>query len=264
MRTILAGGLIAAAMTGLAAGAQEMPQRGDIALGRQPMIRGTVTSSAPDHLTIKTEEGETYTVALSANTRIIHENRMPGAARSQLGDGPSSPQPMKAQDIKPGDAIAAMGEMDAPKKTVHALFVGVMDAEQVKRLREGLGKEYIVGKIAAMDELKLTILRSDNVSQVIEVDETTSFRKAGRRAAMRPDGTGNPSQGGGAVGAGTPGGESITLADLKVGDLIAGQGSMKHGVFVPTSLTVMPPGATGTRMRRQGPPATQPDAAPNR
>ena len=73
--------------------------------------------------------------------------------------------------------MGAMGELDAPKKTMHALFVAVVDAEQVKKMREDLGKTYITGKVTAIDEVKLTVLRPDHVSQVIEVDETTSFRK---------------------------------------------------------------------------------------
>jgi len=266
MRTALAGGLIAMATMGVAA-AQEMPQRGDVAFGRQPMIRGTATASAADHLTIKTDTGETYTVAISANTRIIREDRMPGTVRARSSDAAlTAPKTIKAEEIKPGDGIAAMGELDAPKKTVHALFIGVMDAEQVRKLREGMGKEYIAGKITTIDEVKLTILRTDNVSQVIEVDETTSFRKAGRRSGMRADGSNAPSQAGGnagpGAGAGT-GGESVTLADLKVGDVVAGQGGLKHGIFVPTSLTVMPPGAMTPRMRREGAPTAQPGATPN-
>ena len=36
------------------------------------------------------------------------------------------------------------------------------------------------------------------------------------------------------AGSGFEGGESITLADIKVGDNVAGQGALKGGVFVPT------------------------------
>ena len=36
-------------------------------------------------------------------------------------------------------------------------------------------------------------------------------------------------------------GESITLADIKVGDLIAGTGTVKNGTFVPTRLVDSPP-----------------------
>jgi hypothetical protein len=226
--------------------AQEVPGRGDVALGGGRMVRGTVTATAADHLTIKTDTGESYEVVLSPNTRVMKDR-----------------QAIKPADVKAGDGVGAMGELDAPKKTVHALFVAVMDAEEVKRLREGMGKVYIAGKITAIDEVKLTVLRPDNVSQVIEVDETTSFRKGGRRGLIMPDGTSSaPPAGGGAVGA-SASGESITLADVKVGDMIAAQGSVKHGVFVPTNLTVMPPGAMGPRMRREGEGAAQgPPAAP--
>jgi len=241
--------------------AQEIPGRGDMAFNGGQMVRGTVTAAAADHLTMKTDAGETWDVALSANTRIMKER-----------------QPVKAADIKAGDGVGAMGEVDAAKKTVHALFVAIVDAEQVKKLREGLGKEYIAGKVTAIDEVKLTIQRSDNVTQVIEVDETTSFRKGGRRvfrAGSGADAGGGQAGGKQAVvqggGDGGGGGESITLADIKVGDMVAGPGSVKHGVFVPTTLTLMPPGAAGAmgpmggRMRRgsgEGVPPATPSAAP--
>jgi len=220
--------------------AQEGPGRGDMALGSGRMIRGTVTATAADHLTIKTDAGDVYEVAITPNTRMTKDR-----------------QPVKPADVKVGDGVGAMGELDAPKKTVHALFVAVVDAEQVKKLREDMGKSYITGKITAIDDVKLTVMRPDNVSQVIEVDETTSFRKGGRRGfgAFVTEG-GAPVAvgpgGGAAAGAnGANGGESITLADIKVGDVVAGQGGMKHGLFVPTNLTVLPPGM-GQRGRRGG------------
>lgn len=253
MRSILAGSLLGVV---IATGAplvrgQDMPQRGGVAFGRQPMVRGTVTAVSGDQITIKTEAGESFTVAVSANTRLMRDNRTPGA---QLSDGPRQPNPIRIEDIRPGDGVGAMGEMDAPKKTVHALFVAVMDAAQVKRLREGMGKEYITGKVTAIDEVKLTILRPDNVTQVIEVDETTSFRRGGRRSAMRTEGaTAQPPSGDSTQSATGRGAESITLADIKVGEMVAGQGSLKHGVFVPTMLTVIPQGAFGgPRMRPEG------------
>ena len=213
--------------------AQEGPAQGEVAFGNGQRVQGTVTATATDHLTIKSETGEVYEVAITPNTRMMKER-----------------QPVKVADVKVGDGVGAMGELDPSKKTVHALFVVVMDAAQVKKLREDLGKTYITGKITAMDDVKLTVQRPDNVSQVIEVDETTSFRKGGRRVRMAMEG-GSPA----AAPTPTPtitGGESITLADLKVGDLVAGEGSLKHGVFVPTNLMVLPPGAMGARGRRGG------------
>lgn len=241
MRTELARYLLAAAViagVGTAV-AQEAPGRGEMAFSGQ-RVQGTVTATAADHLSIKTETGETYEIAITPNTRMMKER-----------------QPVKVADVKAGDGVVAMGELDASKKTVHALFVAIVDAEQVKKLRENLGKTYITGKVTAIDEVKLTILRPDNVSQVIEVDETTSFRKGGRRGAVIVQGGGAPGPGGAGFGTGAGagagnGGESITLADVKVGDMVAGQGSVKNGTFVPTNLTVLPPGAMGPRGARRG------------
>jgi hypothetical protein len=215
MRSRWAGYLLAC---GVVVGATAAPAQdaadGGAAFARCPMVRGTVTSTAADHLTIKTETGEVYEIDVTPNTRMTKDR-----------------QPVKVADVKVGDGVGAMGELDAPKKTLHALFVGVMDAEQVKKMREDLGKTYITGKVTAIDEVKITVMRPDHVSQTIEVDETTSFRKGRHRAA---DGV-----------AANGGGEMVTLADVKVGDMIAGQGGLKHGTFVPTTLSILPPGAEG-------------------
>ncbi|QHN04492.1 hypothetical protein FTO74_14825 [Granulicella sp. WH15] len=220
--------------------AQEEDGGGAAAMGGGRMVRGTVTAVAPDHLTLKTEAGETYQVALTPNT--------------QLRKGRD---PIKAADVHVGDGAGAMGVLDAPNKTVHALFVGVVDAEQIRKMREAMGKTYIAGKVTAIDELKLTILRQDNVTQVIAVDEDTSFRRGGRgmRGVMNGGGPEAVPAAPSAPAAGGQGGESITLADIKVGDSVAGQGAIKGGVFVPTQLAVMAPGA-GRRRRGDAPAAT--------
>lgn len=202
---------------------EQDPGQGRIAFAGGQMVRGTVTAVQGDHLTVKTEQGEMFQVAVSANTSIMKQR-----------------QPMKLAEIKPGDGVGAMGVMDAPTKTIHAVFVAVMDAEQVRKAREGLGKEYITGKVTAveMDALKITVLRPDGVSQVIGVDEGTSFRRGGRSMASMIDGSGAVE----ARGAqNREAGESITLADVKVGDRVMGRGGLKHGVFVPTELGVVDP-----------------------
>jgi hypothetical protein len=224
---------------------QDDPRQGGVAFAGGQMVRGTVTATAADHLTVKTDAGEIYQVSLSANTRLT-KNR----------------QPVKVTDIKVGDGVGAMGVLDPATKTVHAVFVGVFDAEQVKKARENMGKTYITGKVTAidMDALKVTVLRPDGVSQVISVDEQTSFKRGGRGMAAMASGAGVVDAGpmggrGSGAGAGSGagnggGGESITFADIKVGDSIAGQGGIKNGVFVPTQLGVMDPAAMGQRRRR--------------
>ena len=218
------------AMTGLAQEGQGSGERGAFAGGQ--MVRGTVTAAAADHLTVKTDAGEVYQVAISANTRVMKDR-----------------QPMKATDIKVGDGAGAMGVLDAPTKTIHAVFVTVMDAAQIKKMKEDLGKVYITGKVTAIDDVKLTVMRPDGVSQVIEVDEGTSFKRGGRGMASMMNGSGPV----GATGARpdvAAGAESITLADIKVGDTVVGPGALKNGVFVPTQLGVMDAAAMGQRRRR--------------
>ncbi len=243
----------------LAQDGQDGPRPGGVTFAGGQMVRGTVTATAADHLTVKTDAGDIYQVVVSANTRLNKER-----------------QPVKVADIKVGDGVGAMGVLDAPTKTVHAVFVTVMDAEQVKKARENLGKTYIAGKVTAidMDALKLTVLRGDGVSQVIAVDEQTSFKRGGRgMAAMTSggpveigsgdagsrrrngagagDGSGAGAGNGSASGAGSStGGESITFADVKVGDVVAGRGALKNGTFVPTELGVMDAAAMGQRRRR--------------
>lgn len=242
MRTRLARYLFAAAgmlaVVGTSA-AQDGPAEDGAPFARGPMVRGTVTATAADHLTIKTDSDEIYQIALTPNTRLMKDR-----------------QPVKATEVKVGDGVGAMGELDAPKKTMHALFVAVADAEQVKKMREDLGKVYITGKVTAIDDVKLTVMRPDHVSQVIEVDETTSFRKGRgrRRGATAPEGS-PAAEGGAAAPAADGSGEIVTLADVKVGDVIAGRGAVKHGVFVPTNLAILPAGAEGAmgmRGRRGG------------
>jgi uncharacterized membrane protein YgcG len=213
------------------------------------MVRGTVTAASADHLTVKTEAGEVYQVVVSANTRVNKDR-----------------QPVKMVDIKAGDGVGAVGVLDPATKTVHAVFVGVMDAEQVKKAREGIGKVFITGRVTAidMDALKITVLRPDGVTQVIGVDEQTSFKRGGRGMSMLASGAGvtelgsgggRGSGGGGAAsgnaaGSGSSsGGESITLTDVKVGDAVAGRGALKNGTFVPTELGVSDP--TARRRRRE-------------
>ena len=77
-----------------------------------------------------------------------------------------------------------------------------------------MGKDIVAGTVRAIDGVKLTILRLDNVTQTVELDENTSLTR--RR-------------------------ESITLADVHVGDAVAVRGETKAGAFVPRSLSLMTP-----------------------
>jgi Cu/Ag efflux protein CusF len=118
-------------------------------------------------------------------------------------------EPAKLSDFKVGDAVVVRGER-AGENTWTAHLVASR-SEGMPPSREGLGKEFIAGEVKAIEGVKLTILRIDGETQTIQVDENTSFRKQG---------------------------ESITLADIKVGDRVFGRGQLKEGVFFPLMLNV--------------------------
>ncbi|MGA7158842.1 MAG: DUF5666 domain-containing protein [Acidobacteriaceae bacterium] len=190
-------------------------------------VAGEVTGVSGSSLMVKTEDGATMTVVTTDNTRVM------------MGRGNT----VKVSDLKVGDGVMAAGILDAPNKTLHAAFVMATDAAQVAAMKANLGKTYIVGRVAAidMDNAKMTVERPDHVMQTIGFDETTSFRRGGR--GMGRMGAGGAA-GTGAAGAEPTeapeaGGESITLADIKVGETVRGRGSVKGGVFVPTELVVM-------------------------
>ena len=114
--------------------------------------------------------------------------------------------------------VMAAGDKDDKAKTVGAMIVMIIDKEQYEKARADFGKTWTAGAIQSIDETKITIKRPDNVVQTIVVDENTSFRK--RR-------------------------DSITLADIKVGDNVSARGALQNGNFVATVLSVGGPGQGG-------------------
>jgi hypothetical protein len=127
-----------------------------------------------------------------------------------------------------------------------------------------LGKTMIAGRVTAidLDNATMTLERPDGVSQTIGFDEGTSFKRG--RIGMRAGGgvgSGAGTNSAAAETTATPSSESITLADIKVGDRVAGPGQVKNGKFVPRELTVMSPGAG--RRRPQGANSTGTDGSAN-
>jgi hypothetical protein len=208
-------------------------------------VQGIVTTSSGSKLTIKTDAGDSYEITPADNARIM-ENR----------------QAVKLSDIKPGDSVMAMGQVDATKKTVQARMINATDAATIAKARENLGKTYITGRITAIDadNLKITVMRRDNVSQVIAVDDGTSFQRGnGGVAADVAAASGGTVGGGMRMGGGQRGGsqapppapESITLADIKVGDSVMATGSLKGGTFTVLKMGVAEQGAGPGGARRR-------------
>jgi hypothetical protein len=240
------------------AGGQRLGRGGGQFAGMQ-RVAGEVTVVSGATLTLKTEDGGTVQVVTTDNTRVMKGN---GGGSS----GQPSTATIKVSDLKPGDGLTAMGNLDAPNKTLHAAMIVAVDAAVIKAARVNWGKTYILGKVTAidMDNAKMTVQRPDGSSQVtIGFDETTSFKRGrvnlSELGEMGGGGFGGAGRGGRAGGAPPPQqqAESITLADIKVGDTVSGQGAVKAGVFIPGELTVATPGQGGRR-RPNGAPGSPP------
>jgi len=199
-------------------------------------IMGTVTEVAADHYTVKSENGEIYTIHFSANTRFFKQpagmrgggqgrggsQRMGGGGSmgteggGGMGRGGNPPEQIKPTDIKVGDAVGAMGEVDTSGKSVGAVAIVQLDPERAKQMEEmraNYGKTGVMGKVTAIDGVKVTIAGSiDNLPRAFVADENTTFRK--RR-------------------------EPITLADIQVGDMVRAEGALKDGAFTATAVNVM-------------------------
>jgi len=207
---------------------------GGFGMGGGVGIAGTVSFAAANHYTIKTDAGDIYTVHFSVNTRIIKQEIQRRGERGEGGGNP--PQILKPTDIKVGDAVGVMGEVDAAAKSVGAVVIAQLDPERARQIRERLanyGKTWLQGKVTAINETKVTLFGiMDNASHTFEANEDTTFRK--RR-------------------------EPITLADIQVGDVVHVEGTVKDGIFVAASVAVMvmPPGGTPT-VPRDAAPTTQP------
>ncbi len=204
-------------------------------MGGGQALMGTVTQTSTDHYTIQTDAGETYTVHFSANTRILKQmvrRRSHGASGESGDQPPAGPQPLKPADIKVGDVIAADGEVDAAARSVGAVFIVQLDperAQQMRAMRASFGKTWLMGKVTAVDGVKVTLDSSiDKAAHTFVADENTTFRK--RR-------------------------EPITLADVQVGDMVRVEGAVKDGVFVAASVAVMGMPQGGTPMVPRGGPA---------
>jgi preprotein translocase subunit YajC len=203
-------------------------------MGMGSGVMGTVTEVAADHITLRNEAGETWTINYSVNTRIVKQQPRPAGSASAgepadgsgqsrgMGMGGNPPAPIKASDIKVGDMIMAGGELNRDAKSVGAVGIMVIDPERAKQMREmqaNYGKTWLMGRVTAINETAVTIQGGpENGSRTFVADENTTFRR--RR-------------------------EPITLGDMQVGDNVRVEGSVKAGQFVATTVNLMTPPANG-------------------
>jgi hypothetical protein len=223
------------------------PQAGRGPGGDQRMpLFGKITAVHDGSLDVMDTNGDTVSVKISGQTEFRKDR-----------------QPAKRTDFKVGDIIVVRGQENAD----HSWNAQVVAARSMNGPNGGpggrggpgggggngrgsaqtgtLGKDYVAGEIKSIDAPKLSVLRSDNVTQSLELNEETSLRK---------------------------GRDSITMADIQPGDHLFARGAVENGVFVPKTVVVIGPeqwkrmqemgaqaGGEGGRQRRQQAP---PDAAP--
>jgi hypothetical protein len=166
---------------------------------RMPLF-GKITAVRDGSLQIQNPNGETVVVKLTPQTEFRKDR-----------------QAAKRSDFKVGDVIVVRGQENSDH-TWTAQVIGARSANGEGRgpnMQAGtLGKDYVVGEVKAVDAPKISVLRSDNVTQSIELNEDTSLRK---------------------------GRDSITMEDVQVGDYLVARGAVRNDVFVPKFVMVIGP-----------------------
>jgi hypothetical protein len=127
-------------------------------------------------------------------------------------------EPAKLKDFKVGDFILVRGEENADFSITAQLISGRTGNGPNGPNRQNpagtLGKDYVVGEVKVLDPPSITVMRTDNVKQTFELNEDTSLRK---------------------------GRESVTMADMQVGDHIFARGALQGNQFVPKMVVVIGP-----------------------
>lgn len=181
---------------------------------RQLPLLGKITAIHDTSIDIVKLNGDAVTVKLTDKTEFRRDR-----------------QPAKRTDFKVGDLVGIRGD-ENPDHTWTAQMIGARAANAqgggegrgrgngggarggIERETGILGKDYVVGEIKSIDAPKLSVLRSDNVVQTIELNEETSLRR---------------------------GRDSITMADIQVGDHLFARGATQNNVFAPKMVTIIDP-----------------------
>jgi len=185
--------------------------RGGPGQGRGTM--GKITAISGNSLEVTKPDGSKVTVKLTDTTEFRKDR-----------------QPAKMADFKVGDMVMVRGAENADH-TVTAEMIGGRSGNGPAGGPEGgrpggfggggagggaafgeQGKDYVAGEVKSIDPPKLTVLRSDNVTQTLELNEDTSLRK---------------------------GRDSVTMVDIHPGDHVIIRGATANNAFVPKSVMVL-------------------------
>jgi hypothetical protein len=124
----------------------------------------------------------------------------------------------KLKDFKVGDGVLVRGEENSDYSITAQMIAGRSGNNPNGPNRQNpvgtLGKDFVVGEVKALDPPSITVMRTDNVKQTFDLNEDTSLRK---------------------------GRDSVTMADLQVGDHVFVRGGVQDNQFVPKTLVVIGP-----------------------
>lgn len=167
---------------------------------RGPGVFGKITLINKDFIELAKADGTTATVKITDKTEFSKDR-----------------QGAKLEDFKVGDAVFVRGEENADH-TVTAQMIRTGGGPEGGRGPGGgagfgeLGKDFIVGEVKSVDAPKLTVLRPDNVTQTVELNEETSLRK---------------------------GRDGITMADIQAGDHVVIRGGVQNNTFIPKNVILL-------------------------
>jgi hypothetical protein len=172
----------------------------------QPLI-GKITAIKDGAVELAKPDGTTVAIKITGKTEYRKDR-----------------QPAKLGDFKVGEMVFVRGEEDT-NHGVTALMIAGRSGGGPDSAGRGfgggsgggfgeLGKDFVVGEVKSVDAPKITVLRPDNVTQTMELNEDTSLRK---------------------------GRDSITMADIQPGDHIVVRGGVQNNSFVPKSVMVISP-----------------------
>jgi hypothetical protein len=170
--------------------------------GPRPVL-GRIAAIQDGSIRITRPDGSEQTIKITAQTQFRRDR-----------------EPAKLKDFKVGDGILVRGE-ENPDYSITASMIagrggngGPNGGPNRQNPVGTLGKDFVVGEVKAIDPPGITVMRTDNVKQSFELNEDTSLRK---------------------------GRDSVTMADIQVGDHIFARGELQQNQFVPKSVSVIEP-----------------------
>jgi len=173
--------------------------------GRARPVFGKISALQGDSIEVTGPDGNKVALKLTSSTEYRKDR-----------------QPAKLTDFKVGDPVVVRTDQADGKGTT-ALLVATGQFAMRGPGGEGQGgagmfgtpgKDFVMGEVKTIDPPRVTVMRTDNVAQTLELNEETSLRR---------------------------GRESITMAEIQAGDHVIARGALENNVFVPKSFNVVSP-----------------------